>query len=865
MNGLLVEVTETPRGSQVLTSVVGSTTLHVEDITDFPEDGGIVDILGGRYTYTSAVADDPVMDDGGDIVSSGTLTFTAPVTADESDPVLLVVGDQIATTVNAVVDIPAGEDSTTPDGGDVVYVPLTRTQRAVFTVGPYVPPLPITLADDLSVVLDTPDVPPTLDGSLLDPTTVPTPVPTEPPAVSPPLLVTGTTNGLVVRAQGDIDPSTLIEYHITATPPADTDGEALPFTPDASTLVGEPTRATVLAITSLPDGTPLAVDKTYYLRSVATNVVGPAAPSDMVSGKLDLSNVGDFVALSLGAGFVLAGKIQVGQITIDPDNGITIPTPIGTTQFPADGSDAIITGRLRTNDVIVEDNLVINGELNAVAGTLGLAAQVAAPTVAPSYTHWVPTATSDSAAFGGLGLARIPDGDPNAGWVVADTAQNRVVLVNDAGATLRTWVIPAAWALSGVTYHPTAGLFLVAYDAAFTNMHLLALNATSGVVTDKGVIDSASVSASPAFIGYAVDTGNLLVGWQRAADSSDTIRIYELNTSGVRVNWYLLNPSHKSTPHGIVRAPVSGTVIPYRDVVVFDSGMETYPPGSSPTDNHVADKVISAAPIYAMGVTYYNGKIHATQWMPSRGLGRVLRYNSPRDWTGTVLGFTWYDSDPSGTGTHETTLSPTVTLSQHLWTEVAVNVPPPADKGQPDDPDSARVYMNGHLQGVTSPSAPMPTITSVNTSGAAPPTSNSFDSATGNPGQIVSDAVDADGPLIQLVGDGESRIGAITTHPDGLTRIGAAGTPIGFHGGIQFGTVDLNFSAQSSQTATVLLSFGSAPIVITSVRHNFASAQFVSNLTAAPTASGFTVRVADATGTNRTGTVTVAWLAIGGS
>lgn len=59
------------------------------------------------------------------------------------------------------------------------------------------------------------------------------------------------------------------------------------------------------------------------------------------------------------------------------------------------------------------------------------------------------------------------------------------------------------------------------------------------------------------------------------------------------------------------------------------------------------------------------------------------------------VAYTWYDSDPGGTGTHETQLSPKVQFNSNgLFGGMGVRLPvAPADAGDPDSPDSARWYV----------------------------------------------------------------------------------------------------------------------------------------------------------------------------
>lgn len=117
------------------------------------------------------------------------------------------------------------------------------------------------------------------------------------------------------------------------------------------------------------------------------------------------------------------------------------------------------------------------------------------------------------------------------------------------------------------------------------------------------------------------------------------------------------------------------------------------------------------------------------------------------DTTKLWVAYSWYDSDPAGTGTHETTLSPIVSITPTRYGSITLGLPvAPADAGDPDSPDSARWYI---YRGSTQPTeAQMRQATGLVVSGGntisldltsnatAPPAANSF--PDGNAGQITS-------------------------------------------------------------------------------------------------------------------------------
>lgn len=170
----------------------------------------------------------------------------------------------------------------------------------------------------------------------------------------------------------------------------------------------------------------------------------------------------------------------------------------------------------------------------------------------------------------------------------------------------------------------------------------------------------------------------------------------------------------------------------------------------------------------ATGATYGS----AEQWEGKGGVNSDLGYDGTRfysmsgdfgsvvyvhttslDVTPTHWAYTWYDPDPGGTGTHETSISPVATLTpKKRWgVQTNVTVAPPVVAGDPDSPSQWRMYASTgatppgpssmKLQGTqsgtygyyvyTDPATGRPT-----TTGSAAPTDNTF--PNGYSGEIRS-------------------------------------------------------------------------------------------------------------------------------
>ena len=129
-----------------------------------------------------------------------------------------------------------------------------------------------------------------------------------PPASSPDPTVYGGIGFLLVKWDGVVnhDPVTY-EVHVS-----DTTG----FTPDADTLAAE-TPATSKTLTTLPDGTDLIQGTVYFVKIVAKDVDGSAAPSAEDSSACALVDSDDIAANSILASHILAGEIDASKLAAE--------------------------------------------------------------------------------------------------------------------------------------------------------------------------------------------------------------------------------------------------------------------------------------------------------------------------------------------------------------------------------------------------------------------------------------------------------------------------------------------------------------------------------------------------------------------
>lgn len=136
MDGMLVEVEAPTRSSHAMQAQsVGAFVVTVEDPTLFAENGGRLDIAGVQYDYTA-------VDQTTNVISLAT-SVTVPVAL--YDPVSVVAGGIVAQDFNAIVD---------PGDGHNVTVNIPFALRSQFQVGPYNPPLPVKVSDDLTELIE---------------------------------------------------------------------------------------------------------------------------------------------------------------------------------------------------------------------------------------------------------------------------------------------------------------------------------------------------------------------------------------------------------------------------------------------------------------------------------------------------------------------------------------------------------------------------------------------------------------------------------------------------------------------------------------------------------------------------------------
>lgn len=551
-------------------------------------------------------------------------------------------------------------------------------------------------------------------------------VPLAPPTEILTVQVTGDAAGLTALASGDpVQPTTSLKWFI--------DG-----------VLVETTRSQVYRFTEDSVGAALDDNLDYSISVQPTNVVGDGTLSAAVPGRLNQGVSAETVLGYVVAGFVLAGSIQVGSMTIDPDTGITIPLANGgLIQFPADGSDAIITAILRARSLVVENNLRIQGTLNAIEGGLQLANGTSAPTVKPrAGTSW----------------------DHAAAYLAADVPLGTVRGLYDAGTA---WVITESFLGDGKIWSidKTTG---VRSQLGSTLTGLQPFGGITKVGTDWYVLVQ-PVGTFEWWVRKYNSSWVFQSQWQRATSIPN-------NQMALATDGTFLYTTHRSSAGVLIvdRYSLTGTGA----TNIFTS---TVAPGSAVTGLYVGSADFGATRYVITcgnGVYVFNSSgtrqtsqdwarangetIFGIAWDATRfhtlGADKVWHYSTVVTATSRSITYTWYDNDAAGTGTHETQASPALTYSQAPRQWLRIDTDPPSFAGFPDDPNAVRLYVANQRQADLGTGVTMAVYDVPATGGSAAPTSNGF-SGVSAPGSMTSGATDGTGALINLSGAGSGRTG----------------------------------------------------------------------------------------------------------
>ncbi|MGH3475298.1 MAG: hypothetical protein ACRDQD_00510 [Nocardioidaceae bacterium] len=757
MNGLLVEVIEDTRGSQATAvAAVGAGQVLVEDLTPFPETGGIVDILGEQYTYTGVAPDPETIDpDTLEPVTSGAVVLgdVLAVQVDIDDPVWLVLGGAPATDAYAVVEFPAPTDMDQPDDIAAVHVPIDYSQRPMFTPGPYDPAVPIEVSTDLTRVITVPGVKPTIDGSTI--VDLPGVVPDGlPPSSSPAAVVRPGIGLLEVRwtPVANADPVTYAVYVEVAVPVEDPEtGEIASYvdmTPGPTNLVAEDLVGSITYVRTLQGGTAVQADMVYAVRIIASDADGSAAPgAQAVASPAQITSpdiaadsiLGNHISGGTITGRELAGEIVLGskittggldsegntvgqRVDLDAD-GLRVISPSGTelVNLPTDPAKSnTFDGDVTARTLLITGGTSFQSPYNEITSDSGLtlAAGVSNPSGKPGLVIGYDTITLQQVSRAGqsgstMGTFALNPG--NVTCICPTTDANIFWVVERRSNGSRIWRYNLT---TGLNVQDSGGAYVWDYgDWRITGMAILDdgqdvwIGEWSG--NNKWYLNR-SLHSPPLNI-YDTRVG-VAGSWPTVVTNGTDWFIMESRTGANlgqaivrRIGWNSTNfgevPKVQDITLGAGTGSTIGTHISGGRVGAMDLGgtRVAYLFQSAGTDVRVTNH--SSGATRDSSLEWPSGMVSSQRgfmWHPATSAwyaldasGTLIKYTSQTLSGGTHwhIANSIYDSDAAGTGTHETLIGPKATVAMRKRALLRVSIPTvPVAGGGTDDPDKYRLY-----------------------------------------------------------------------------------------------------------------------------------------------------------------------------
>lgn len=704
--GYVTHVTPEPDGDELASDVIaGVTVLPLKDVADFflPHAESTLTIGSETHVYTTVNED------------TDEVTLATPLAnAYSADEKVTLGGHEVKAGVRVGPDVAESYTCVVPSAmidrlGGNVYDLLRKVVALKDDDGGL--PEVDTILGEL----------PEIDGSFIDPVTIPTPPLTDgdPPASSPTATVTAGILSLIVTWDATINAdAVLYDIHID-----DTSG----FATGPTTLLEEDYAGTLKVITSLPDGSQLDPDTVYYVRVVAKDADGSAAAGVEDSGQplriigtthitdesidtpqlransvtVDKAVVNELVAAGLAVEQLIAGvlktaesgrRMEMGSLGLfgfesDESSLLSIPT---------DGSASILN-----MDVIAKSLLALNGAIlrNVSRITKGGALELESATETPMVSPVVQTAWPSVT----LGNTDFPSAKRGLYWDAATTSwyfchaiDNSSVVNIDAdgsalGATSLVTNFASFSAQGGITKIGSTW-YVLGVNTDTGNWYVSRHDASFNVLGNWQYTDE-SAGFRPAI---GTDGTNILIA-----------RVAPNDGSVVKVRSY--NP----TTGAAVGTPVTTGTFGNVDVTSisfgsFDFGADRYLIGISPVS--VTGGFGHAVKVYnSAGVNQPNeewlpaGAARATGlawdgtqfWSIDQSTSKLSRYTANK-WTSESskwwVAYSMRDGDATG-GEHETPLSPKQSFTMYKRAALQWTTPAIPDSGGTDDPDRVRLWI----------------------------------------------------------------------------------------------------------------------------------------------------------------------------
>lgn len=336
-------------------------------------------------------------------------------------------------------------------------------------------------------------------------------------------------------------------------------------------------------------------------------------------------------------------------------------------------------------------------------------------------------------------------------------------------ALVRTLTTPSPYTTYGTVRIGTR-LYMLCYHAAlaqwgifyvedatpntWTSFGLTFPTSNDGSVSPFGLVGSVLYSAA---IGY--DGTNLVIA---SRDASSNIRVQRRDMTtkaqvditgqlsmGMGANAPLCGVYWGSADLGAPRIVVSEAV---------SEGM-SWPMIFTTTPTRMWDEDWEA-PTAIKGMVWDGTHWWSAYWTNSTTWG-LVRMSDNLTTVSRTVGYTWYDADAGGTGTHESALSPTQTANHNKRYWLRVTTPAIPDNGDADDPNSVRIYVGNNRQLTMATTQVLLGVPAV---GAAPPGASEFGAGDGfaSAVQATAGGFTVNGNSDGDIGDGTFRDSVVT-------------------------------------------------------------------------------------------------------
>jgi hypothetical protein len=518
--------------------------------------------------------------------------------------------------------------------------------------------------------------------------------------------------------------------------------------------------STVYIATKMPDGSPFVVGTTYYAKAVAVNDYGSAPESPEVEGQLDTTALASIIASEIVSGFVLTGSIQVGQMTIDANTGITIPQPDGgSIHLPVDGTDATVTANVIARSLTIEDNTTIGG-IAALVGILTLNNGISAPVQMPSGGYSWPEPLSAYRLAGNFNSLYAPLGfcfDASGNYVFV--AQfNKIYHINATTGVVTTY----------------NGLFTNSGEGGITrlgtNYYVLGLNTagtawvwekfTDAFAAVAGTVSPQNLSGPSTYLGVTIgNDGTDIIIAKRHSNNTLYITKHVATTGLYPGGFTAVNCGATSGiyyPQSV--AWLSGDFGATRIVVYGENNLRTF-------DTSGVRQSASEWTIPSGGYDHIGVQWDGTRWHTGDQGFRMFAHSTATATQLYDIRYAWLSQD----GTTVSLPSPLkvgVSRVKRAWLNI-YGLPSPPEYDQSGALKANRIRVYAALTGVATRTQSdlalggrAILIDAVTTGGALVETVNGFASV---PGQVIgvlqSEASDGGGPIIELSGDGSGRVG----------------------------------------------------------------------------------------------------------